>query len=213
VIFDFDNTLVAGDTFLAFMLYLFVRSPLRWVVAIVFSPVFVLLFFLPDGLRRSTSLALWFATLGWSERRFRQVIERYVDQYYGHKIHFYASGLTRLQQHIQQGDEVFIATGCARLLVEQILKKQLLEVPVIGSELVFKYQGVWCSQHCFGRKKLAMLMKNTIKNIDLAYSDSAHDYPLLQAASQPVLVNPNSRTIARCADLKEGAGPEILNWD
>ena len=71
--------------------------------------------------------------------------------------------------------------------------------------------GYVTAQHCHAENKMRMLRTLGYDAIDIAYSDSTADLPLLRAARQPVVVNPKASRVEYFRKVLPATTP-ILNW-
>jgi phosphatidylglycerophosphatase C len=117
-----------------------------------------------------------------------------------------------LQQHRDAGDRVLVATGAppelARAILDFVAHKDL---PVIGSVSRPFLGGLVTRDHCHHENKMRMVRAAGYGPIDVAYSDSAADLPLLLAARAPVVVNPKAGRVEMFRRVLP-AGTPILNW-
>src|SRR5690606_16846148 len=120
--------------------------------------------------------------------------------------------LAVLHRHRQDGDEVVIATGAPPELARAILDFVAHEdLPVIGSLGERFLGGYVTAVHCHAGNKMRMLRAHGFGDIDVAYSDSSADLPLLKAARNPVVVNPKPGRVAMFRRVLPPGTP-ILNW-
>ncbi len=211
VVFDFDGTLRTGDAFTGFYLSLLQAMPLRWIVVVLISPLAVALGLLPGGRRRFASVLLWAGTFGVSDQAVFTAMRRYAREAPG-ETRFFEAGIECLRKHQQAGDNPVIVTGAAEALVQELLREKQLVVPVIGSQLRRTFGGLTCSDHCFGRRKIEMLSdRGYPATWQRTYSDSPADLPILKAAAEAVLVNPNEDRILRISSALERA-PMVRHW-
>jgi phosphatidylglycerophosphatase C len=215
VVFDFDNTLYRGDSGGDLLQWLLRRSAWRALVALVASTVLLpMLAFLPTR-RSGMSGYLWIATLGLKGYRdLNALIKRYVvtrTDYLSGALLPVALGV--LDQHLQAGDRVVIATGAPPELAKAILAFVAREdVPVVGSHEAPWFGGLTTVDHCHNENKLRCLTRAGYGGpISTAYSDSKEDLPLLKKAQQPVVVNPKaSSVLLMLRSLPPGT--QFLNW-
>ena len=86
------------------------------------------------------------------------------------------------------------------------------DVPVVGTDVVPRLGGVGPRRHCHHAMKMVMLREaGFTAPVAVAYTDSSADLPLLQAAAQPVVVNPKPSRVAMFRRVLP-AGTPILNW-
>jgi len=215
VVFDFDHTLYDGDSGGHLFRWLIVRSWWRIALALLIAPVFgPMVAFLPTR-RVGISGFVWAGTVGLHRRRdLDALIDRYVV---GHtdliKRRLLPIALEVLHRHRGQGDRVVIATGAPPELARAILAFVAHEdLPVVGTLVGPRFGGVGAKRHCHAEMKMTMLREAGFSGpVAIAYSDSSADLPLLQAAQQPVVVNPKASRVAMFQRVLP-AGTPILNW-
>ena len=215
VVFDFDHTLYDGDSGGDLIQWLLRRNPLRSLAAILASVVLLPLLAFVVTRRSGISGYLWLATFGLHDYRdLNALIKRYVVDRTDHlRAALLPIALGVLDQHLQAGDRVVIATGAPPELAHAILAFVAREeVPVVGSHEAPRFGGLITVDHCHAENKLRCLARHGYDGeIAIAYSDSSADLPLLKAASHPVVVNPKASSIAMfCRVLP--AGTPFFNW-
>jgi phosphatidylglycerophosphatase C len=214
VVFDFDHTVYDGDSGSHLVGWLLTRQWWRRIVALIASPVLLpLVAFLPTR-RFGISGYLWIGTLGVHARRD---LDALIDAYVAHdaeriRQRLLPKALAVLQAHRDAGDRVVVATGAppelARAILDFVAHKDL---PVIGSLSRPFLGGLVTREHCHHENKMRMVRGAGFGPIDVAYSDSAADLPLLLAARAPVVVNPKRGRIEMFRRVLPPGTP-ILNW-
>ena len=214
VVFDFDHTLYDGDSGGHLVLWLIKRSWWRRIAAIAAAPLLLpLVAFLPTR-RLAISGFLWIGTLGLHARK---ELDRLIDQYVASdeqriRLRLLPKALAVLEAHRNAGDRVLVATGAppelARAILDFVAHKDL---PVIGSLSRPFLGGLVTREHCHHENKMRMVRGAGYGPIEVAYSDSAADLPLLLAARTPVVVSPKAGPI-RMFRRVVPAGTPILNW-
>ena len=214
VVFDFDHTLYDGDSGSHLFAWLIRRNPLRMLVALLATPLFgPMVAFLPTR-RWGISGYVWIGSFGLhAARDFDRVIDRYVAT---HREQIAARllpiALEVFANHRARGDRVVVATGAPPELARAILAFVAHEdVPVIGTAVGPRFGAVVATRHCHHQEKVRMLRERGYTDIAMAYSDSSADLPLLQAARQPVVVNPKAGRVEMFRQLLPPGTP-ILNW-
>ena len=214
VVFDFDHTLYDGDSGTHLFAWLIKRSWWRRALAVLVTPVCgPMIAFLPTR-RRGISAYVWIGTIGLHSRgSLDALIDRYVALHADAiRPRLLPVALEVLHAHREAGDRVVIATGAPPELARAILAFVAHEaVPVIGTLVGPKFGGVGAKRHCHAEEKMRMLREQGYGDIDIAYSDSSADVPLLKAAKAPVVVNPKHGSIAMFRRILP-AGTPILNW-
>jgi len=214
VVFDFDHTLYDGDSGGHLVGWLIRRSAWRSIAAILAAPILLpLVAFLPTR-RFGISGFLWIGTLG---THARNDLDTLIDQYVTHdaaniRARLLPKALAVLQRHRDAGDEVLVATGAppelARAILDFVAHQDL---PVIGSLSRPFLGGLVTREHCHHENKMRMVRAAGHGPIEVAYSDSAADLPLLLAARAPVVVNPKRGRVDMFRRVLPPGTP-ILNW-
>ena len=182
VVFDFDHTLYDGDSGSHLFRWLIERAWWRRALALLAAPVAgPMVAFLPTR-RAGISAFVWIGTVGLHRRRdLDALIDRYVATH---------------------ADAIR-----ARLL--PIALDVLRHHRERGDRVVV---ATGAPRHCHHAMKMAMLRDaGFTQPVDVAYSDSSADLPLLQAARRPVVVNPKPRRVAMFRRVLPPGTP-ILNW-
>ena len=214
VVFDFDHTLYDGDSGSHLFAWLIRRSWWRTALALLAAPVLgPLIAFLPTR-RFGISGFVWIGTVGMHRSSTVDVLtDLYVAadrEAIGRRLLPHALGV--LQQHLDAGDRVVIATGAPPELARAILSFVAHErVPVIGTAVGPRFGAVIATRHCHAEEKMRMLREAGYMQIDVAYSDSSADLPLLKAARHPVVVNPKPGRVAMFRRVL-GNNTPVLNW-
>lgn len=194
VVFDFDNTLVRGDSGGALIAWLIRRSPWRLVLGVLASLVLGPMVAMLPTRRVGISGYVWIATVGLRGRRdFDTLIDAYVLRNDAAlRARVLPQAVAVLHAHREAGDRVVIATGAPPELARAILAFVAHEdVPVVGTEVGRRFGAVIAKRHCHAANKLVMLREAGFTGpIVRAYTDSTADMPLLRAAKHPVVVNP-----------------------
>lgn len=215
VVFDFDHTLYDGDSGGHLFRWLVMRAWWRRMLALLAAPVAApMIAFLPTR-RAGISVFVWIGTIGLHRRRdLDALIDRYVA---GHveaiRGRLLPVALEVFQAHRRAGDRVVVATGAPPELARAILAFAAHEdVPVVGTLVGPRLGGVVATRHCHHEMKMTMLREaGFAPPVARAYSDSSADLPLLQAAREPVVVNPKPGRVAMFRRVLPEGTP-ILNW-
>ncbi|WP_305805247.1 haloacid dehalogenase-like hydrolase [Stenotrophomonas sp. YIM B06876] len=214
VVFDFDHTLYDGDSGSHLFAWLIRGNPLRLLVALLATPILGPLVALLPTRRRGISGYVWIATFGLHRaREFNAVIDRYVLTHEAEiRRRLLPHALAVFARHRADGDRVVVATGAPPELARAILAfVAQQDVPVIGSQVGPRLGAVTATRHCHHEEKMRMLRERGYGDIDVAYSDSSADLPLLKAAKAPVVVNPKAARVRMFQQVLPPGTP-ILNW-
>jgi phosphatidylglycerophosphatase C len=219
-VFDLDGTLLRGDTTAEFIRGLILRSPPRVAVAVATAPVLVPLFFVPFARRYAITALLWIATVGLAPGRFEALVEEFAVRHAAEDGRIMVA-LDRLHAHLEAGDRVVIATGCADWLASAVCRALGLDtVEVVAARLQQGRRFVRPSRGCsmwnampaatgtfsYGVEKVRRLTAAGISiPVAYAYTDSVNDLPLLLAATERYVVDPGPRLRRR---IRGKAGPQ-----
>lgn len=214
VVFDLDGTLVAGDSFGAFLRHLITRNLLRCAMAVVTVPVWLPAWLLPPTRLAAERYLVWLAAPGMDEDAFAAAAGDFATRHAGPATgRAPAAALERVREHREAGDWVVVATGCASPLAQEVCTVIGLDgVDVVASTLIRRRWGLPQAMPARGEAKLRALgAAGVALPVDHAYSDSFSDLPLLRAARTAHLVDPSPRDQAR---LQRALGKdiEVLRW-
>lgn len=215
VVFDFDHTLYRGDSGSHLFTWLIKRAWWRRLLALLILPVAgPMVAYLPTR-RRGISAFVWAGTVGMHRTHdLDTLIDEYVASHADDiRKRLLPDALKMLHMHRERGDAVIIATGAPPELARAILDFVAHDdLPVIGTELGLRYGGLMATRHCHHEMKMEMIRDAGFDApIDVAYSDSTADLPLLLAARRPVVVNPKPDTVEFFRRVLRPDTP-ILNW-
>lgn len=215
VVFDLDGTLVAGDSFGAFLRHLIERRLLRRVVTVVTAPVWLLALLLPLTRLGAERYLVWLAAVGMNEGEFVDAARHFAQQHAGPNAgRTAAAALARVREHVDAGHRVVVATGCAAPLAQEVCTVIGLEqVEVVASPLTRRrWRMPSQAVPARGHGKLRALQAAGVElPVDHAYSDSVSDLPLLHAARTPHVVDPSPRDWSQFR-RELGADVDLLRW-
>ena len=215
VVFDFDHTLYDGDSGSHLFKWLIQRDWWRMALALLIAPIAGPMVAWMPTRRRGISAFVWIGTLGMrTTADFDLATDRYVAAHADAiRARLLPIALDVLRLHREAGDQVVVATGAPPELARAILAFVAHEdLPVIGTIVGPKFGAIGALRHCHYRMKMTMLREaGFTAPVAAAYSDSSADLPLLQAAKQPVVVNPKPQRVAMFRRVLP-PGTQILNW-
>ncbi len=197
VVFDCDNTLIAGDVLKSFIVELVGHGP-RLVAAVASVPVLSPLLLAHTTRRHAISGWLWIATVGRSDDELARRMDAYVEEHLGPGGDaLIAAGVARVGEHVERGDRVVVATAAADPLARRLLDRAGLGGLAVVASPVRRVLGGWTLVvHCWGPFKPTQLAAAGFPGPYAgAYSDSFVDLPLLRLAGTATVVNP-SRLVA-----------------
>lgn len=214
VVFDFDHTLYDGDSGSHLFAWLIRRNPLRVLAALLTTPLLgPMVAWLPTR-RHGISGYVWIGTFGLRRApEFDTWIDRYVREHEeAIRARLLPQALEVFARHRRDGDRVVVATGAPPELARAILAFVAhQDVPVIGTEVGPRFGAMMALRHCHSEEKMRMLRERGYGDIDVAYSDSSADLPLLKVAKSPVVVNPKAKNVRMFRRVLPEGTP-ILNW-
>ncbi len=215
VVFDLDGTLVAGDSFGAFLRSLLTRQPLRLAAALLTAPVW-----LPAlRLRRTRVPAerwlVWLAAAGLDAGAFAAAARSFAGEHAGAAGgRTAAAAVARLREHLDRGDRVVVATACALPLAAEVCRVAGVGDVELGASDLHRTRWGPPARTVAARgeeKVRALRAAGVPLPVDHAYSDSVSDLPLLRAARAPHVVDPTPRDLARLR-RELGADVDVLRW-
>lgn len=194
VLFDFDGTLVRGDSVSHYLRrHLLARGAIRRAFALLALPLFGPSF----GWWRSAWIGAgfyaWLGTVGRSDMQLAVERDLWLQRGVARRDTLLIEpALQRLREHLALGQRVIIVTGADVGLARSLwLALGGPQVEFVGSSTRRGFGGRVPVEHCVGPRKLAALARIGVRPPFAAmYSDSAMDLPLLRAAELAVLVEP-----------------------
>ncbi len=214
VVFDFDLTLTRWDTADRFFRWMLRRDPWRFALILVALPILGPLLLARSTRKWPIRFAVWVATLGRSSDSLSVLADEHIQSLpMGHASVFLPAATEQLQAHMDQGDQVVIATGCVEALAQALLRRAGFgHVPLVASTLRPFLGGLVRDQHCFGPNKIPMLSaRGFAPPWAIAYTDHHVDLPVLRLSSERYLVSPKPKCIARIEQAL-GIKANILAW-
>jgi len=227
-VFDLDDTVVNGDTFIRFLIACLRAYPLR-VFRCLHLPFAVAMHL--AGMRDNTWLKITFLRAivgGLTRHQIVSITTPYVAQTLTKCVK--TAAVETMAQHREAGRTLILASASPDLYVHEI-GKQLGFDQVVATRVAFRRNasdaneqidedtvhnddvctGNLIGNNCYGAHKVSILKTAVSNNVDdyiAAYSDHHSDLPLLQLAKKGYAVDPSDklRALASEHDL------EILEW-
>jgi len=196
VLFDFDGVLIRGDSFTLFMRARYKRSLGRKLLALLTSPVWLVLAIFSRKL--AAHFLVRVALLFVGAARYEQMATAFGVELARTPRLFPREGILALRRHVHAGERVLVVTACEKTLARAILDELgLAGVPVLASTFRPGWLGMRVRRHNIGARKLVSLAEIGLTRWDVAYSDSWRDIPMLRPATEPMMVNASPRTCKR----------------
>lgn len=202
--FDVDGTLIRGDSYLRYLVFVLVRRPSRWLRAPLLG-VAVLLFAV--GARSNTWLKTFFlrhvlATL--DPQREMNLTRAFVAILVRERLK--PGGVRRLREHRAAGDTVILLSAGLEsyltLLGGEVGADAVLST-MVERDAAGRITGRLQGENCYGPSKVERLQAFRSDRAAgerlYAYSDHASDLPLLLHADVPVAIDPDPRLRSVCA--------------
>jgi phosphatidylglycerophosphatase C len=206
VVFDFDGTLIEGDSTTRWLLETFKRSPLRFALAILLLPIALPMVILPYSRRRGASIFLWLATFGMDEADLERSLSEFARRFAAGDlaIGWRLGAVQVLEHHLAEGHRVTISTAAPECVVRPLLGDWESRIELSGSSMRRLAGGWVCSRHNYAREKCRSLEQaGHPGRWQFAYTDSIADRPLLENADQGFVINPGWVLRVRAAKIAE----------
>ncbi len=209
ILFDFDGVLIHGDAFSLLVRHFYAQAWWRRTLLIGCAPLLLLVALFSR--RQAIHGLIRFGLLGLDAGRYQRAAVAFAGELVRRPGLFCREGLTTLRRHQVEGDRVVVVTGCEEHLVNGILAELGLEdLDVLASQLRPAWLGMTTLRHNFSARKVESLAAAGIRRSALAYTDSAHDVPMLKLADDAVVVN---GTPQLCKKIEKALGRSIVRVD
>ncbi len=205
-LFDFDGTLIPGDSIVAFVRFARRRGALsrRGYARVLFSTVKYLLGGMTDGEMKTRSLAF---LQGLSREEGEALSRDFVKQELLPRV--YADGKAALQKHRENGDLTLLVSASTDNYMRYVAQALGFDA-LLCTELT---DGFAVESNCKGPEKVRRihewLREHGVEadfSASFAYGDSKSDESMLRLCGHPVLVNPRKALKER---MPEG---QIVSW-
>lgn len=184
--FDFDGTIVKGDSLVAFLKYYFSRKQLA-LKSLIYSPIFLSYKFglVSNSKAKEKLFNVFFS--GEKLDQFNQKSKLFSKEWITKNLN--SKAFERIQWHQEKGHEVVVVS--ASISNYLIPWCESLNVKVIATELLVeneKISGYFFTPNCYGKEKVARIKKEydlTKYETSYGYGDSRGDDELLEFVDLP----------------------------
>jgi hypothetical protein len=189
VVFDFDKTLTYKDTVFRFFLFCSKRDPILWMKILLYGILMVahkISFVSNDSLKQ---MGVYFFLRGKSRNFITNCGEIYASRINLSRIY---------HDELKKYENPYIASASFGEYLVPILPG----TNIIASQLEYNRNRVHrLKMNCYGETKLRMLKDRGVETIDLLYTDSISDLPLVKLSKKTYYVRGND--MIECASVEE----------
>lgn len=193
VLFDLDGTLVTAASERRFAWFLFRRrriGPRQWLAYVWFTLRWAPHFGRDVGKKNKAYLS------GLEHETVAALAREFVASDLSTRL--YTPCVLRLRRHQQAGDRIVLLSGTLDVIAQPLAAHLAIErvVATTCSRRGDRFTAAPPEQHPFGQEKRLLaerLCREYLTGLEdtVAYADSAHDLPLLEAVGRPVAVRPD----------------------
>lgn len=214
--FDFDGTLIKGDSIIRFCLYAY-RHKLCKPGDLLHAGVMGALY----QCRLTTAEKSKQAALRFLAGKSRKEVEKIAKDFCTHVLipNLYPEGVEAIRRHRLEGAEVWMVSASTAFYLEP-LKRHLHLTGLIGTRMHVdeqgQYSGLIDGHNCRGVEKplrIAEVLAAKGEMVDYAssyaYGDTAGDIPMLMLCEHKTAVNPRRKLVK---GLEGADGVQIVHW-
>ena len=215
-LFDFDGTLIKGDSIIRFCFYAF-RKGLTGVGGLLRAGAMGALYMMKIITAEKSKQT----TLSFLKGKTREEVDAIARDFCTEVLipNLYPEGVERIRRHQQEGAEVWLISASTAFYLEPI-REHLNLTGLIGTRMHVDENGVYSGlidgHNCRGVEKtlrLAEVLAATDSMVDYAssyaYGDTAGDIPMLMLCAHKTGVNPRKKLLR---GLEGADGVEIVRW-
>ena len=214
--FDFDGTLIKGDSIVRFCLYAY-RHKLCRFSHLIRSGVMAAAY----HCHLTTAEKSKQAALAFLAGMPRKEVEKIAKDFCTHELipNLYPEGVEAIRRHRLEGTEVWMVSASTAFYLEP-LKKHLRLTGLIGTRMHVdeqgKYSGLIDGHNCRGVEKPLRIAEVLAASGDMvdyassyAYGDTAGDIPMLMLCQHKTAVNPRKKLVK---GLEGADGVQRVQW-
>jgi phosphatidylglycerophosphatase C len=196
-VFDFDGTLVHGDSVTRFAIDYLLRRPGRLLFMLPFLPASVALFPFHATRTPGVSLFWWALTCGTRTRPLVEALKHFAETTLAEHVN--ETTFAELAARLARDEDVVIATAAPSVIVRGLLRARRLHgARIAGTRCARRFGGLVTNPHCIGAVKVTELRRRFgLDGWAEVYTDSAFDLPIIGRAASVTLVEPSERTLDR----------------
>lgn len=215
-LFDFDGTLIKGDSIIRFCFYAF-KKRLTGVFGLLRAGAMGALYMM----KLITAETSKQTTLAFLKGKTREEVDAIARDFCQTVLipNLYPEGVARIRKHQEEGTEVWLISASTAFYLEPI-REHLGLTGLIGTRMHVDENGVYSGlidgHNCRGVEKtlrLAEVLAATDSMVDYAasyaYGDTAGDLPMLMLCEHKTAVNPRKKLIR---GLEGADGVTIVRW-
>ena len=202
-VFDFDGTLVHGDSVTRFAVGYLIRHPARLLFVLPFLPP--ALACMPFHRTRTPGVSLfwWALSFGTRARPLVEAMRHFAELELARHVN--EAAFAELRAHVARGEASVIATAAPPVIVRGLLRaRRVGGVRIAGTRTTRRWGGLIANPHCIGETKVSELERRFgLSAWTEVYTDSSFDLPIIRRASAVTLVEPSRQTLARIKRVLE----------
>jgi phosphoserine phosphatase len=188
IVYDFDKTLTDRDTLFGFYKFQAFKSVFYYCKILIYFACMLLakIKLISNDRLKNIGIQLFLKNL--SDEEFKSKCENYK--------HAIAYNFLYENTNFSKLENTYIISASFEDYIKPIFPKH---IQVVGSKL----NPIQCtlSFNCYGQNKVAALAKFDIREIDIFYTDSISDLPLVKMAKKTILVKKNK--LIECRTINE----------
>lgn len=186
-----DGVLIHGDVFGSFVRARLRRSPAHLAAVAAVWPWLLTPAIVPASRRWAIGHLLRVALAGLDDASYARAARSFGAELATREERVVHEAVTEVRSLLADGYRVVVCTACEERIARAYLDGiYLSDVPVLGSEVVFRRSGLHAAWSNHGANKVAALRGAGVEvPWAVSYTDALSDLPILRSADRAVLVN------------------------